>query len=1038
MQFIQSKFISELTKATYLSERAVPISESSSFDAIAEEWKVNSGLSDCMFAERLAEKGLTNEEFIGLLNSKDSPQPKSDLQWEEVIDEAFGSEEMRRAELLGEYDGIGVFVLPFLRYFKLNIKRKFAFAAGRECWDFWAVLKEAENSLYNELRYISSKTVVWDFHRKKQSQTSDEYFQLYKMDCLQDEEYIKGIFKELPVLGRTLAEVTGRAVLNFSRLFERFLSDYQAINRMFLGSENIPLVSISIGLGDSHKNGQQVSVFTFQHGQKVVYKPRSLDIDDAFSQFTEWINGNGLKYPLKNLKILSSIDYGWQEFAEHRECASSEDILKYYYRTGVLIGIFHALRSNDMHYENIIASGEHPFIIDLETLMSNQLYSLEDNMFPIDVLSLSVLGSGLLPTGAIFNSKIDTDVSGLSGVPKQQSKSINNWVLLNDDSDSVRFENRPFVTYEENHLVVRNGEIIHAHDHIASIQEGLTDVYKILTANKSVLLKGKLAQLFGDVVCRIVVRPTFLYGRYLTASYHPKYLENGLDREKLFDMLWNVVNVQEKFKLLTEREIQDLLNNDVPFFTFHTGSRDIYDSRNQKIENFFEKTSLELIEENISMMNQKDLEKQLRIISLVLESQEIKEMEVQKVEEAHSVQQKWDYNGSLGLAESIGQYFIDHALLDGQDRFATWLGLEINEDNTFKFQSADFTLYNGIMGIAIFLAQLSESTGSGQYREYAEKSVDYMIEKLRNFEDMLPNSMYNGIGSLAYSFYYLGILWDDGKLLALGEQYIEKMMEMKKEDKVPLDFLDGHAGIIKFGLNVHKCTGSKKALALAELYGEDLLVELKEREDEFASRKFLTGFGHGASGLISSLGELGLILKNEEMLACTEKLLSYEDSLYDGSAHNWLDLREIVTDRTNANFWCHGAPGIIMSRGMVQDIQDSEIDYKCVLEKILSKEIDGRLCLCHGLFGILDILLIIAGQNSNLVTRQEVIDLARHYLLKEEVHLKLGSMLEKGLIGMMMGAAGAGYALLRLEKPDIPSVLTLGLPEKKVNQYVQE
>ena len=49
-------------------------------------------------------------------------------------------------------------------------------------------------------------------------------------------------------------------------------------------------------------------------------------------------------------------------------CASEEEIRRYYRRTGHLLCLVYALNGSDFHYENLIADGEHPVPIDLETI----------------------------------------------------------------------------------------------------------------------------------------------------------------------------------------------------------------------------------------------------------------------------------------------------------------------------------------------------------------------------------------------------------------------------------------------------------------------------------------------------------------------------------------------------------------------------------------------------------------------------------------------------------------------------------------------
>ncbi|CAM5724428.1 hypothetical protein SANTM175S_04328 [Streptomyces antimycoticus] len=52
-----------------------------------------------------------------------------------------------------------------------------------------------------------------------------------------------------------------------------------------------------------------------------------------------------------------------------RPCAAAPDAAGFYWRTGALLALVHALRGTDFHHENIIAAGEHPVLVDLEALL---------------------------------------------------------------------------------------------------------------------------------------------------------------------------------------------------------------------------------------------------------------------------------------------------------------------------------------------------------------------------------------------------------------------------------------------------------------------------------------------------------------------------------------------------------------------------------------------------------------------------------------------------------------------------------------------
>lgn len=141
--------------------------------------------------------------------------------------------------------------------------------------------------------------------------------------------------------------------------------------------------------------------------------------------------------------------------------------------------------------------------------------------------------------------------------------------------------------------------------------------------------------------------------------------------------------------------------------------------------------------------------------------------------------------------------------------------------------------------------------------------------------------------------------------------------------------------------------------------------------------------------------------------------------------------------------WCHGAPGIGLSRlHMLKHINDpvfySEIEI--AIKTTLSYGFDRNHCLCHGGLGNLELLL----QASKTLDRPDwKINLRRNTnnildgLSKNG--WRCGNALGVESPGLMTGIAGIGYELLRLAEPTrIPSILLLEPPyhfKDKLRKY---
>lgn len=99
-----------------------------------------------------------------------------------------------------------------------------------------------------------------------------------------------------------------------------------------LGRDTVALTALSPGQGDTHNGGKTVSIIDTDAGQ-IVYKPRSLAIDTALSEFLQWLNGQ-LDEPLhiKVPKVLDKGDHGWAQFITHEYAADEAECRQFYWR----------------------------------------------------------------------------------------------------------------------------------------------------------------------------------------------------------------------------------------------------------------------------------------------------------------------------------------------------------------------------------------------------------------------------------------------------------------------------------------------------------------------------------------------------------------------------------------------------------------------------------------------------------------------------------------------------------------------------------
>ncbi|HET7373209.1 MAG TPA: type 2 lanthipeptide synthetase LanM, partial [Gemmatimonadaceae bacterium] len=210
------------------------------------------------------------------------------------------------------------------------------------------------------------------------------------------------IIAEYPVLARSMVAATDNWLGAAVEFLRHLAADASRLRDTFVGGAELgQLVALALGAGESHRHGRSVAIAEFRSGLRVVYKPRALTVDGHFHELIDWINARGQTPPLHAVRALDVGDHGWAEFVPNDPCDSPDAVARFYQRFGAYVAILHALDATDFHYENVIASGEFPMLIDLEALFHPQTASGgaadEPEGLGWEALQRSVLRTGVLP-----------------------------------------------------------------------------------------------------------------------------------------------------------------------------------------------------------------------------------------------------------------------------------------------------------------------------------------------------------------------------------------------------------------------------------------------------------------------------------------------------------------------------------------------------------------------------------------------------------------------------------------------------------------
>jgi lantibiotic modifying enzyme len=256
------------------------------------------------------------------------------------------------------------------------------------------------------------------------------------------------------------------------------------------------------------------------------------------------------------------------------------------------------------------------------------------------------------------------------------------------------------------------------------------------------------------------------------------------------------------------------------------------------------------------------------------------------------------------------------------------------------------------------------------------------------------------------------------------------------------DVFWGAAGAALGLLALHDETGDDAVLDRAVACGDHLLGARRAdpqtglRAWSCQEPALCTGFAHGSSGIAHALLRLSQRTGEARFYDAAIEAFAWERTVYREDIGDWPDMRDQPAGRPLLSSWCHGAPGISLSRltGLFVLRPADEVDVVEDLDRALTRTSETPVRptdnLCCGNFGRVDILLEAGRvlENDSLVRQarslaEAALRLAgqRGWLLppspeEDEQHMRAG---------MWQGLAGIGYALLRLADADrYPSPLT--------------
>jgi lantibiotic modifying enzyme len=405
----------------------------------------------------------------------------------------------------------------------------------------------------------------------------------------------------------------------------------------------------------------------------------------------------------------------------------------------------------------------------------------------------------------------------------------------------------------------------------------------------------------------------------------------------------------------------------------------------------------------------------------------------------------------LDAAVAIARRVCRDAIWAGD--VCNWIGPTVESFNTWDVRQKSFgpDLYAGTSGVALFLASVARAVDEPILRKTAAGAARHAHAHAGEIPPRLSIGVYSGMLGIAWALYTMGELLGNDEWRQRGIAWLDRIEA--NGPSLELDLMSGCAGAIPVLIELSRRCARPHWVDLAIRCGEELeRAAVKSSEGwswktleipGLAAPRHLTGFSHGTAGIGWAFLELHAVTGESRFRDAALGAFQYERTHYSAEHENWPDFRDYLRPPGSppglafAMAWCHGAPGIALSRlrawRLTRDLrarQEAEVAVATTQRALDAADpAQSGFSLCHGCAGNADILLEADRELDVPGLRQAAEKVAQRGLeLFESPRLPWPCGLHGAgeSTNLMLGTSGIGYFYLRLADPAIPTVLMIG------------
>lgn len=1009
-------------------------------DEIVAEWRAHFP-SEAAFQKRLDRDGLTVGEIRDHVSTTRWPAEEPLPDWLETLTDLVGFVQGDRPA-----DRSSVHV-PEETTFRALIADVVAFAAER--LPDGTVPNGASSSLEAHLAgrleltcvralYVEFKSFL-AFHDPELAERdpdevtepSTEYYERF-VAAMRTEGFER-LCLEYPVLARQIVTLVEQWVTTVQEVSERIRTDRPILERTFDVEGSV--VDVDPLTHDAHAGGRVPVRVSFERGS-IIYKPRPVDGEGLLYTVLERLDDHLSTPSFESPSLVDREGYGWMEPCEYADLPSAESADRYYERAGVWTGLAYLLNVTDCHYENVVASGETPMLVDGETVLEPPIGAAEK---PFDtrvarVVDRSVLLSGLLsysvgdPRKPSDGGRYAEEINGFGSDSGEAT--LADWsrpAIEAPNTDAMAVEMKPVSIDRSENTPSFEDTDEPPEEHVEAVVRGFEEVYETIRSlheDGRFLTEIAPPELMDGIETRALYRSTGRYGATLRAGAARDPLRDGarlsVTHERLAVPFFDGVVESDRLWSLYEYESRSMMELDIPRFGSRSDDREIT-HRGEPTGVETVETGREAVERKLDEASAADRREQTRLLRRALGESIVADGPPPTAPERAG--------HDLGTAATdLFDDAVAAAVETGDGR--GWISIAPATGVTFY--PAGASLYWGTGGIAVTAAAFHAVEGDERHREIADEAIEPVLGAVDDQTGATAHGGFEGLGSSVYCLSVVADLLGDETYRTAAVDAARSPPVEGLTDATEFEVMSGLAGTTLGLLACHDRFDAPGVLDRAVACGDRLLDARTEVDDHLVwatgdDGTARTGFAHGTTGIGYALARLADETDHERFETAARDAFAFEATLYDDAERNWA---RSVEEATYQDRWCHGRTGMSLARiGAGRALGDEWLleRARTTLDATADAEASHLDTLCCGNFGRVEAHQVGARRADAREGAAE--SLARRALDRrtEEGHLSLpGHSRAATNPTLFDGVCGPAYGLLRLESPDaLPSLLLL-------------